>query len=349
MEGDETRVTYKVADEVHPKKSEIYIKKIENIDYDVPHAKKLKRFDLFDCLRELKNGEQEDGTYKVDLAVGVFGTRRTGKSYYMRDKLYHLRKVFYGVVVITATRENGFWNQIVPPTAIYTVNQMDRVIAHIIRQQKHLSDIIRTKKVIPKRNPYFLIILDDWVTDPKIARHSTQINTLCMNGRHLLISVWMATQYPKAVSTFTRYNLDLSVIMRQNSVMARDQLLEDHLCFSDNKREQTKLVNDVTQNYRCLVVQKNRSEMKNLKDVYYWDKADDTPPEYTLGDKKYWEDKGYKKPPDGKFFDYVDAEKSETSKLDDMCKLNVKMPSEILSGMSPLAASLFLMRRSTRV
>ncbi len=69
-------------------------------------------------------------------SIGLFGKRRTGKSFCLRDLCF---KCFLDIpfgIVLTDTAQNGFWQQYFPKKFVFQGLQMDKLDAIVARQKK---------------------------------------------------------------------------------------------------------------------------------------------------------------------------------------------------------------------
>lgn len=91
-----------------------------------------------------------------DNTVVVIGKRRSGKSFWARWCMYHLRHRFPAGIVITSTKLNGFWSQYVPDKFIHDVENMEEVLEAVCARQTFLK-----KHDFLGIDSRFFVILDD--------------------------------------------------------------------------------------------------------------------------------------------------------------------------------------------
>ena len=70
-------------------------------------------------------------------SVGFFGKRRTGKSYAARDLCHKCFQDIPFGVVLTDTKQNGFWQQYFPEKFVFQGLRMD-VLKNLMARQKKL-------------------------------------------------------------------------------------------------------------------------------------------------------------------------------------------------------------------
>ena len=113
----------------------------------------------------------------ADDKICVFiGKRNTGKSYLIRDVMYHKRHIPTGVVQSGTEEGNGFYGQFIPDLFIYGEYDREAIDRVMARQKK----LIRENK---KRNIGTFLLLDDCMYDNKFLK-DTCMRQIFMNGRH---------------------------------------------------------------------------------------------------------------------------------------------------------------------
>lgn len=101
--------------------------------------------------------------FKPDDTVVLNGKRRTGKTFMMRKILYEMRHCFWGGVVFTATKHNGFWQQIVPRRFIHETLNVE-VIDSLLRYRAAEIDALQMNFGPEAKDPlYYFVVLDDMV------------------------------------------------------------------------------------------------------------------------------------------------------------------------------------------
>lgn len=101
--------------------------------------------------------------FPADGTIIFGGIRRSGKTFGVRDLLYHLRHHFAGGLVFSATKHNGWWKEHIPDKYIYEEldgDVIDRFLkwraASLVQQSRDFS-----KNAKDQQN--YFIILDDMV------------------------------------------------------------------------------------------------------------------------------------------------------------------------------------------
>lgn len=135
-------------------------------------------------------------------------SRRSGKTYTLRDILNKAKQKFDDILLISNTSQYNVDYGYIPEDKKTTTAGMDAKINEIKEAQQ---------QALKKNKPMmdYLLIFDDILDDPKIGkRGSNVINDLATLGRHLHISVVVLTQKFNGLSTITRSNADFACIAR---------------------------------------------------------------------------------------------------------------------------------------
>ena len=125
----------------------------------------------------------------------------------------------------------GYWEQFVPKQFIVQGLRED-VIEWLVQRQKKL---IACPEDLEDPNKAAFIILDDVIADQKAMRWTPNINSFFVEGRHLGITVLIASQYVKGVGPMIRGNLDYIFVQPIYSFNQRVTLWEMEGAFTDKK------------------------------------------------------------------------------------------------------------------
>lgn len=196
-------------------------------------------FALYDpietCVGPIGRFLAEPENFPLHPAVALFGQRRTGKSYTLRYLMFKCFRDYPFGMVLTRTKMSGFWDQYVPPFLVIDGLQQDALDRLIARQTRNIK---KWKKDNPekckddpdayKAEPSLraFVILDDVISDRNAMMWNTQITSLFVEGRHMCISVFICTQYPKGVGPMIRGNCDLAIFQPIFQRPARETLAD---------------------------------------------------------------------------------------------------------------------------
>ena len=168
---------------------------------------------------ELKKFDMKNINFKVEGATGpvivLIGRRDTGKSFLVRDLLYHHQDIPIGTVISGTEAGNGFYGTLVPKLFIHD-EYNTAIIENILKRQKIVVKQIKKEREAYGRSnidPRAFVILDDCLYDNGWAREKL-MRLLFMNGRHWKIMLIITMQYPLGVPPNLRTNIDYFFILR---------------------------------------------------------------------------------------------------------------------------------------
>lgn len=232
---------------------------------------------------------------KHDSTVVLFGKRRTGKSFMMRDILWHKRDVYPYYLVFTMTKINGFWQKIFPERFVHQGYRPEVLSKLIESQEKLVEQLKQDPSNLDENgdldvdkceiNPWKCVVLDDVISDHHIKTCKI-LESLFTIGRHVLIAVYLASQYAKGVSTIMRGNIDYLVTFKQQQLIQLESIAQDFLGALKVK-DSYNLLRKYAHGHQALVI-----DVANLSgdpnDVVYVYTAKD-PGKFCLGCREFWE------------------------------------------------------------
>jgi hypothetical protein len=241
---------------------------------------------------ELKKFDMRTITFKPDENKGpvivMIGRRDTGKSFLVRDLLYHHRDIPIGTVMSGTEAGNGFYGKHVPKLFIHE-EYNSVLIENILRRQKVV--LKQTKAEIDKYgktkiDPRAFAILDDCLYDQSWTRDKL-MRLLFMNGRHWKIMLIITMQYPLGIPPNLRTNIDYVFILREPYMTNRKRIWENYASMFPTLDAFCSVMDQTTENYECLVINNNAKSNK-LNEQIFWYKAENRP-DFKLGSKEFWE------------------------------------------------------------
>jgi hypothetical protein len=221
----------------------------------------LKKFDV----RNLKD----------DSVVLLIGKRNTGKSFLLRDIMYHHQSMPVGVVISPTEKANHFFEKFVPNMLIYDEYEPSIISKYLDRQTK-LTDQFNTEAMQKGHtdiDPRSFLILDDCLYD-KSWPSDKNIRCLFMNGRHYKVFFLITMQYPLGIPPHLRANVDYVFILRENQVKQRERIYQQYAGMFDSYDAFSQVMLQCTENYECLVID-NKVQSNKIEDQVYWYKATD--------------------------------------------------------------------------
>jgi len=218
----------------------------------------------------------------------MLGRRDTGKSFLIKDLLYHHQTIPNGIVISATEDSNGFFGTIVPRMFIHS-EYNSNIICNVIRRQYDvLKDIKKRNEMYGQDNtdPRTFLILDDCMFDNSFVKDKA-IRYIFLNGRHAKILFIITSQYPLGLPPILRSNIDYVFILREPVVKNKMRIYENYAGMCPTFEVFNKIMDDCTENYGCLVINNNTKSNK-LVDQLLWYRAEPRP-NFRMGAPEIWE------------------------------------------------------------
>lgn len=218
----------------------------------------------------------------------MLGKRNTGKSYLVRDILYHHQDIPIGSVISGTESGNGFYSELVPKIFIHEEYNTVLIEKVLLRQKKVMKQVKNEIEIYNKTNidPRAFLIMDDCLYDQSWTRDKL-MRLLFMNGRHWKIMLIITMQYPLGIPPNLRTNIDFVFILREPYLSNRKRIWENYASMFPTLESFCAVMDQTTENFECLVIN-NNSQSNKLNDQVFWYKAEPRP-SFKLGSKEYWE------------------------------------------------------------
>ncbi len=221
-----------------------------------------------------------------DGAICVFiGKRKSGKSFCIRDLLWHKQDIPTCNIFSGSEKANPFFSDFMPSTFIETELDCERVASIISRQEQLLDKQKEEPEKYANADPRTLIIFDDVLHDSSWKK-SKAVKNIFMNGRHYKIFFILAMQYVLGIGPSLRCNVDYTFIFRDSSLQNRRKIYD---CFGGavpNFDMFCQLM-DSLDKYECLVICNNADKV-TLEEQVLWYKAVDNG-NFKFGCQKMWD------------------------------------------------------------
>ena len=221
--------------------------------------------------------------------IVLIGRRDTGKSFLVRDLLYHHQDIPVGTVISGTEAGNGFYGSIVPKLFIHD-EYNSAIVENILKRQRVVLKQIKKEEAAYKRtsniDPRAFVIMDDCLYDNSWSREKV-MRLLFMNGRHWKIMLVITMQYPLGVPPNLRTNIDFVFILREPYIANRKRIYENYAGMFPTFESFCQIMDQCTENYECLVISNNAKSNK-LEDQIFWYKAQSRN-NFRLGSKEYWD------------------------------------------------------------
>ena len=241
---------------------------------------------------ELKKFDMSYITFKKEENKGpvvvLIGRRDTGKSFLVRDLLFHHRNIPLGTVISGTEAGNGFYSQHVPKLFIHEEYNTSIITNILKRQRQVLKEVNKQVQMYKRSNidPRAFVILDDCLYDNTWSRDK-MMRLLFMNGRHWKIMLIITMQYPLGIPPNLRTNIDYVFILREPYINNRKRIWENYAGMFPNFESFAQVMDQCTENYECLVIA-NNAKSNNLEDQVFWYRAEPHD-DFRIGAKAFWD------------------------------------------------------------
>lgn len=223
---------------------------------------------------------------KDDETVVFIGARNTGKSFLVKDLLYHHKHIPVGTCISPTEEANKCFSDIIPPIFIhseYTPELIEKVLA---RQKDIVTKIQTGGSEMKSIDPKAFLLMDDCLYDRSWVKDKS-IREIFMNGRHWKLLFLLTMQYPLGVTPNLRSNIDWVFILRNNIMRDRKTLYEHYAGMFPTFEIFCETLSACTENYECLVIHKS-SRSNSLDEQVYWYKAEPHN-NYRIGYDVFWQ------------------------------------------------------------
>lgn len=224
-----------------------------------------------------------------DTNVVVFiGKRNTGKSFLIRDLLYHKRSFPIATVISATECANGFYGQIIPSIFIHSKFNED-LVGNVLKRQEHVAEQnnARIKKGEQASDDRLVFVMDDMMSAANSWVRSENIASMFCNGRHFKCLFLLSLQYVMGIPPNLRANVDYVFILRENIVKNRKKLYENWAGMFPKFEMFDSVLTQCTEDYECIVI-KNNCASNKIEDCVFWYKAKPRP-DFRLCLQKWWD------------------------------------------------------------
>ena len=241
---------------------------------------------------ELKKFSMNSISFKKDENKGpvivLIGRRDTGKSFLVRDLLFHHVDIPIGTVISGTEAGNGFYSEHVPKLFIHDEYKTS-IIENILKRQKVVIKQVNKQIEIYEKSKIdarSFVILDDCLYDNSWSRDK-MMRLLFMNGRHWKVMLIITMQYPLGIPPTLRTNIDYVFILREPYIANRKRIYENYAGMFPTFESFCQVMDQCTENYECLVIDNNVKSNK-LQEQIFWYKAQKRN-DFKLCSKDFWE------------------------------------------------------------
>jgi hypothetical protein len=223
----------------------------------------------------------ENGNF-LNPRVCMIAASGSGKSYVLRDMLYHMRDVPVCTVIAPTDKMNKFYDDFVPKSFIHH-EYNERIIPKILKRQMSVLELNekRVKQGKKPIDPRLVFIMDDCMATKHLWKKDPNVLTIMNQGRHYQLSYFLTMQYSLGLEPELRSNFNFIFLLGEDIKSNRDRLYQHFAgCFPTRDLFEQVFIS-VTANYGCLVIN-NRIKSPNFMDKVFWYRAE-RPPSFVIG------------------------------------------------------------------
>jgi hypothetical protein len=218
---------------------------------------------------------------KDDKIIVIVARRNSGKSFLVRDIMFHHQDIPLGMVISPTEHANRFYGEFVPDVFIHDEYHPD-LIANMIKRQR---------LVMAKRNqgasidPRAFLIMDDcmfdntWVTD-------RNIRATFFNGRHYKLFYILTMQFVLGIPPVLRSQIDYVFLLREPSIANQRRIYDNFGGVFPSFDIFSQVLTQTTNNFEALCID-NTCRSNRLEEQVFWYKARERP-SFRLGSIEYW-------------------------------------------------------------
>lgn len=208
----------------------------------------------------------------------LIAKRNSGKSFLMKDILYHNKGIPAGLVVSRSDKVAHFYDQFIPDILIHHSYKTEFIQKLFNRQAKASEENWANKRCF--------LVFDDVLSEASVWKKDPLLTDVFYNGRHFHILFLLAMQAPLGISPALRTNIDYVFILKTTNSSDRKKIYENYAGVFPTRDIFEKVLDGCTNNYGCLVID-NTATTNELTDQVFYYKADDHPG-FKMCDESFW-------------------------------------------------------------
>jgi hypothetical protein len=220
-----------------------------------------------------------------DCTIYIYGRRRSGKSWLVKDLLFAFRRIPKGIIFSETENSTPVpcLKDCIPSTFIH-----DEYRPHIV--QKLMESQSEKMKRIPDGKSTIetsaFVIMDDMMAQSSMWKKDTTIKRVLLNGRHYGILYICTSQHVLGLDPALRANFDWIFIARDDNLSNRKKLYEHFASIIPTFQLFKSLMDKCTEDHRFLVL-KTCGTSNNWQDNVFFYKSKSHPP-FRVGNKSFW-------------------------------------------------------------
>jgi hypothetical protein len=236
--------------------------------------------------------EQEFSINKFNMnkirpgSICVFiGKKNTGKTYLIKDLLYHQSKIPMGMVISGTDHVNESFSSFVPGTFVKKKFKTEILSDIFTKQEAKINGLVKKFKQLyphkkrieiidehikPDINNHVFMVLDDCLSDSKNWKNDETIDRIFFEGRHYLIFFLLAMQYPLGITPKHRTNIDYIFLTFTNNNQDIKKLYDSYGGFFNDFKTFKEILDQCTDDFNCMVIDNSTNSKVFSEKVYYY-------------------------------------------------------------------------------
>lgn len=218
--------------------------------------------------------------------IGIIAKSGSGKSWIVRDILFHSRDIPAGCIVAPTDKLTGFYNDFFPPSFIHHEYKSD-IIPQVLRRQMILIE--KNKKRIKEGkkpvDPRCFLIMDDCMSSKHLWLKDPNVLSIFNEGRHYQLTFILTMQYSLGIQPELRSNFDYIFLLGEDFINNKKKLYDHYAGMFPSFDSFQQVFNQVTDNYGCMVIN-NRLRSSDITKKVFWYRSQEMDA-FTIGCKQF--------------------------------------------------------------
>lgn len=242
-------------------------------------ALQLKEFDLKTLVYN------EDGKF-LNPRIAMIAKSGSGKSWVVRDIMYHMRTIPCGTVIAPTDKMTKFYNEFVPPAFTHH-EYVETIIPRVLSRQKKMlqQNEDRVKKGKKPVDPRTFLIMDDCMSSKHLWLKDPNVLAIFNEGRHYQLTFILTMQYSLGIQPELRSNFDYIFLLGEDMLNNRKKLYDHYAGMFPTQDIFNQVFTQVTENFGCMVIN-NRIKSMDITKKVFWYRADKTP-KFIIGREEF--------------------------------------------------------------
>lgn len=199
---------------------------------------------------------------KKESIVVLIGKRMTGKSFLVRDILYHNRDIPLGMIVSRTDHIVHYYDKFVPSALIHPRYEPDLIDKLFKRQERALNE--------GWKDPYAFLLFDDCLSDASNWAKDERVKEIFFNGRHYKLLFLLTMQSPMGIPPGFRTNIDFTFILKNNNESDREKIYKNYAGMFPSREIFNHVLDACTEDNHCLVIDNTTTSNKIEDQVFIY-------------------------------------------------------------------------------